>query len=72
MAQQVLDQFSYSYQDYLMWSENEPCELIDGRLVSMAPAPDLDYQTVVVELSTQIALQLRDKQYRATRYFGSL
>lgn len=64
MAQQVLNQSIYTYRDYLTWLENGPCELIGGRIVAMVPAPGLDHQTVVVELSTQIALQLRDKPCR--------
>lgn len=64
MAQQALDQSTYTYRDYLMWPEDHPCELIDGRIFSMVPAPSLDHQTVVVELTTQIALQLRDKTCR--------
>lgn len=64
MAQQILEQSAYTYQDYLTWPEDRPCELIGGRIFSMVPAPGLDHQTIVVELSTQIALQLRDKPCR--------
>lgn len=64
MAQQALDQPIYIYRDYLAWPEDSRCELIDGRIFSMAPAPNLDHQTVVVELTTQIAIQLRDKPCR--------
>lgn len=64
MAQQILDQPIYTYYDYLTWPEDRSCELIDGRIFSMTPAPSLDHQTVVVELSTQIALHLRDKPCR--------
>ena len=64
MAQQALDQPIYTYRDYLTWPEDHRCELIDGRIFSMAPAPTLDHQTVVVELTTQIAIQLRGKSCR--------
>jgi Uma2 family endonuclease len=64
MAQQGLEQPIHTYHDYLSWPDDHPCELIDGRVVSMAPAPSLDHQTVVVELTTQIAIQLRDKPCR--------
>jgi Uma2 family endonuclease len=64
MAQQALDQPIYTYRDYLTWPEERRCELIDGRIFSMAPAPSLDHQTVVVELTTQIAIQLRGKPCR--------
>jgi Uma2 family endonuclease len=64
MAQQALDQPIYTYRDYLAWPEDPRRELIDGRIFSMAPAPNLDHQTVVVELTTQIAIQLRGKPCR--------
>ena len=64
MAQQALDQPVYTYRDYLTWPEGYRCELIDGRIVAMAPVPSLDHQTVVVELTAQIASQLRGKPCR--------
>ncbi len=64
MAQQALDHSIYTYHDYLTWPEDHRCELIDGRIFSMAPAPTLDHQTVVVELTTQIAIQLRGNPCR--------
>lgn len=64
MAQQALNQPLYTYRDYLTWPEDYRCELIDGRSFAMAPAPSLDHQTVVVELTAQIASQLRGKPCR--------
>ena len=64
MAQQAPKERIYTYRDYLRWPLDDRCELIDGHIVAMAPAPGLDHQTVVVELTTQIAVYLRDKPCR--------
>lgn len=54
----------YTYKDYMTWSYEERWELIQGYPYAMSPAPSTVHQTVSLELSTQIALYLRDKACR--------
>jgi Uma2 family endonuclease len=42
----------YSVADYMQWPAELRCELIDGVIYDMAPAPTLAHQTVVVVLCT--------------------
>lgn len=55
---------NYTYKDYVTWSDEERWELIQGQSYAMSPAPSTAHQTVSLELSTQIALYLRDKACR--------
>jgi Uma2 family endonuclease len=52
---------SYSYADYLTWKFNERVEIIKGKVMLMAPAPNLKHQELSGELSYQIAHYLRHK-----------
>ena len=54
----------YRYADYLSWDDDQRWELIDGEPFCMAPAPGSEHQGVSVELTTQIASQLRQSPYR--------
>ncbi|WP_018212537.1 Uma2 family endonuclease [Desulfitobacterium hafniense] len=51
---------SYSYADYLAWSEDNPVELIEGIPCAMT-APTRIHQEIVVEILRQIANYLVDK-----------
>jgi len=41
----------YTYADYLTWGENYRCELIDGVVYDMTPAPSRQHQEMAMELS---------------------
>lgn len=42
----------YTVAEYLQWSDRLRCELIDGEIYDMSPAPTLAHQDVVLGLST--------------------
>ncbi|MBU8906008.1 Uma2 family endonuclease [Desertibacillus haloalkaliphilus] len=50
---------TYSYADYLRWSEGERVELIDGFPYFMTPAPSRLHQQILLELGTQFHTQLK-------------
>lgn len=45
---------TYTYQDYLEWDEEGRCELIDGVVYDMTPAPSRRHQGISTELLVQI------------------
>ncbi len=55
----------YTYADYLTWRFDEMVELIRGKIVRMAPAPNMPHQWVSTELHFQIVEYLREKKCRA-------
>lgn len=40
----------YTYRDYLTWSDDVRCELIDGVVYMISPAPILAHQDVAGEI----------------------
>lgn len=54
----------YTYRDYLTWPDDFRCELIDGKVYMMTPAPLLMHQEVVGEIFVQVANVLRGKPCR--------
>jgi Uma2 family endonuclease len=55
----------YTYKDYLTWPDDVRCELIDGEVFMMTPAPLLTHQDVAGEIFFQAKQALRDKPCRA-------
>jgi Uma2 family endonuclease len=52
----------YTYAEYCTWmDDNRRCELIDGEVYDMTPAPGMIHQGVLMELAKQIAVFLSDK-----------
>jgi len=51
----------YTYADYLTWPDDFRCELIEGKVYMMSPAPTLRHQDVVGEVFVQIKQQLKGK-----------
>lgn len=49
-----LEQASYTYDDYKRFPDSLRCEIIDGRVFDMTPAPSIKHQQVVGELYRQI------------------
>lgn len=55
----------YTYRDYLTWPDDVRCELIDGKVYLMTPAPLLSHQDVAGEIFFQAKQALRNKSCRA-------
>lgn len=55
----------YTYRDYLTWPDDFRCELIDGKVYMMTPAPLLTHQDVAGEIFFQAKQALRNKSCRA-------
>lgn len=55
----------YTYADYLTWPDEFHCELIDGKIYMMPPAPLLTHQDVAGEIFRQAANALLGKSCRA-------
>lgn len=55
---------TYTYKDYLSWSDDERWELIEGAAYNMSAAPAMRHQQVCWELVRQIAIFLSDKPCR--------
>ncbi|PPD34195.1 MAG: hypothetical protein CTY19_04900 [Methylomonas sp.] len=55
----------YTYRDYLSWPDDVRCELIDGVVYMMSPAPILAHQDVAGEIFFQAKQALRGKPCRA-------
>jgi Uma2 family endonuclease len=53
---------TYSYADYLTWQLNETVELIKGKIMLMAPAPNVKYQRISMSLSCTLANFFRHKK----------
>lgn len=55
----------YTYRDYLTWPDDFRCELIDGKVYMMSPAPLLTHQDTAGEIFRQAANALHGKSCRA-------
>lgn len=55
----------YTYKDYLTWPDDVRCEIIDGEVYMMTPAPILAHQDVAGEIFRQAANALVGKTCRA-------
>lgn len=51
----------YTYADYLTWTDEARCELIDGEVYMMSPAPSSTHQRIVRNLTMQLAIYLQGK-----------
>lgn len=55
----------YTYRDYLTWPDDIRCELINGEVYMMTPAPILMHQDVVGEIFFQTKQALKGNSCRA-------
>lgn len=53
---------TYNYADYLTWRLNETVELIKGKILSMAPAPNVGHQRIETKLLLAIGNHLKGKK----------
>ena len=65
MGLALKDHQYHCYGDYLTWPEDVRCELIDGVVYLMAPAPVLAHQEVAGEVFRQVSNALLGKPCRA-------
>lgn len=49
-----------TYKEYASWRE-ERCEVLDGKIISMAPSPLIEHQEISMSLSIEIGTYLKDK-----------
>lgn len=54
MAINAIDSTTYTYADYITFTEDKPVEIIDGRILAMSPAPSRIHQKIILKLSTKI------------------
>lgn len=52
---------TYSYADYLTWQFNEAVELIEGKIMLMPPAPNVEHQRIERKLLLAIGDYLENK-----------
>lgn len=53
---------TYSYADYLTWQFDEAVELIKGKIMLMAPAPNVRHQDISMNLSSLLHSYFRHKK----------
>ncbi|EKN66904.1 hypothetical protein BABA_13487 [Neobacillus bataviensis LMG 21833] len=54
-----------TYKEYANWGEDERCEVLDGKIISMAPSPQPSHQEISMQLSIEIGSILRGKGCKA-------
>ncbi len=50
-----------TYKEYSTWKEGERCEVLDGKIISMAPSPLPEHQDISMQLSIEFGSFLRGK-----------
>jgi len=50
-----------TYKEYATWPEGKRCEVLDGKIISMAPSPTPEHQAVSMQLSIEFGSYLRGK-----------
>lgn len=53
-----------TYKEYANWKEDERCEMLDGRIISMAPSSLPEHQEISMQLSIEFGTYLRGKTCR--------
>lgn len=56
-------QQEFTYGDYLTWPGEEKWQIINGTAYNMSPAPAIEHQLILFELSRQFANYLLDKEH---------
>ena len=54
----------YTYSDYAKWDDDERCELIDGVVYMMSPAPTRRHQNILGKLFIQFTSLLQGKPFK--------
>jgi Uma2 family endonuclease len=71
MAINPIDNKIYTYDDYLKFTEDEPVEIIDGRISAMSPAPSRIHQMIVSKLLISIGRYIDDNNGKCEVYPAS-
>jgi Uma2 family endonuclease len=50
-----------TYKEYSTWKEGERCEVLNGKIISMAPSPLPEHQDISMQLSIEFGSFLRGK-----------
>ena len=53
---------SYSYKDYMNFPDDFRCEIVEGFVVNMSPAPSFGHQNIVSKLNFEFSLSLKNKK----------
>ena len=56
MAINAIDNKTYTYADYLKFTDDEPVEIIDGRISAMSPVPSRIHQEIIMEIAYEIKI----------------
>jgi len=51
----------FTWADYLQWPDEQRCEIIDGQIYDMTPAPGTSHQELLMNLAARIYEYLKDK-----------
>ena len=51
----------FTWADYLQWPDEQRCELIDGQVYDMTPAPGTSHQETLINLASRMHGYLKDK-----------
>ncbi|GIO24482.1 Uma2 family endonuclease [Oceanobacillus sp. J11TS1] len=51
-----------TFKEYATWTEGDKCEVLNGEIISMAPSPLPEHQSVSMQLSIEFGSYLRDKE----------
>ncbi|OQP17006.1 Uma2 family endonuclease, partial [Geobacillus zalihae] len=58
------EQAPMTYKEYATWPEGKRCEVLDGNIISVAPSPTPEHQSVSLQLSIEFGMHLRGKDCR--------
>ncbi len=61
----------YTYEDYRGFPDDLRCEIIEGQIFDMTPAPMTGHQAVVREISGRLWLHLREKERGPCQMFSA-
>lgn len=50
-----------TFKKYSTWDEQKRCEVLDGKIINMAPSPLPEHQEISMQLSIEIGSYLRDR-----------
>ncbi len=64
MGSREKEQAPMTYKEYATWPEGKRCEVLDGNIISMAPSPTPEHQSISLQLSIEFGMYFRGKDCR--------
>ena len=61
MSMAEKNQEMMTYKKYITWNDQKSCEVLDGKIISMAPSPLPEHQEVSMQLSIEFGSYLRNR-----------